>query len=421
MATNRPQAATGRPQTTSGVGRARFQEWPRGGRKKRQAAVELNLGQVVAALQRQRRARKEDAPRPRPRPLVIAVSGSAPLLPKAAPCGPAPPAPHNPLDSSGPLLKKGKQRLVPKPKKPTPLKKIILKEREERRQQRLLEQAGAPPNPGPPKAPAPEDPGDPGDPADRPEAPAPAPAIHSRRFREYCQQLVPRELDACVWALLRALRGFQERGFLERGLPRERERERDPHPRPRPKRRLVLGLREVRKHLRLRRLAAVLLSPDCEAVRATGGLDELLGEVVGAAGQQGVPLVFALSRRALGRCLNKPVPVSGVGVFSYDGAQDHFHRMLELSEAARRGYQQLVAAGATLAPATPDPPGPRPPPDPADDPAEATAEPRYIQVWRQELSEYRPSDPESDPDSNLDPPLTLAGLDLGGETPAPLV
>lgn len=76
---------------------------------------------------------------------------------------------HNPLDSTSPLVKKGKQREVPKLKKPTALKKasgpscvyvfvfsgrmlivfflslhlqVILKEREERKQRRLLEERG---------------------------------------------------------------------------------------------------------------------------------------------------------------------------------------------------------------------------------------------------------------------------------------
>lgn len=31
---------------------------------------------------------------------------------------------HNPLDSTSPLVKKGKQREVPKAKKPTPLKRV---------------------------------------------------------------------------------------------------------------------------------------------------------------------------------------------------------------------------------------------------------------------------------------------------------
>ena len=84
---------------------------------------------------------------------------------------------HNPLDSTCPMVKKGKQREVPKAKKPTPLKKVspltskqiqagdiyhkcisadqlfiiimflcdpqvILKEREERKHKRLLEERG---------------------------------------------------------------------------------------------------------------------------------------------------------------------------------------------------------------------------------------------------------------------------------------
>lgn len=45
----------------------------------------------------------------------------------------------NMLDSSGPVLKRGKEREVAKPKKPSPLKKVILKEREEKKRIRLLD------------------------------------------------------------------------------------------------------------------------------------------------------------------------------------------------------------------------------------------------------------------------------------------
>lgn len=34
--------------------------------------------------------------------------------------------------------------------------------------------------------------------------------------------------------------------------------------------------------------------------------------------------MFALSRKALGHCVNKAVPVSLVGIFNYDGAQVSF-------------------------------------------------------------------------------------------------
>ena len=52
-----------------------------------------------------------------------------------------------------------------------------------------------------------------------------------------------------------------------------------------------------------------------------GGLDDTLHSIIDSACEQNIPFVFALNRKALGRSLNKAVPVSVVGIFSYDGAQ----------------------------------------------------------------------------------------------------
>lgn len=52
-----------------------------------------------------------------------------------------------------------------------------------------------------------------------------------------------------------------------------------------------------------------------------GGLDEALYTIINTCRQQEVPFVFALNRKTLGRCVNKVVPVSLVGIFNYDGAQ----------------------------------------------------------------------------------------------------
>lgn len=52
-----------------------------------------------------------------------------------------------------------------------------------------------------------------------------------------------------------------------------------------------------------------------------GGLDEALHTIIDTCREQGVPFVFALSRKSLGRCVNKAVPVSLVGIFNFDGAQ----------------------------------------------------------------------------------------------------
>ena len=53
----------------------------------------------------------------------------------------------------------------------------------------------------------------------------------------------------------------------------------------------------------------------------TGGLDEALNRITALSNEQTVPVVFALGRKALGRAVNKLVPVSVVGIFNYDGAQ----------------------------------------------------------------------------------------------------
>lgn len=54
---------------------------------------------------------------------------------------------------------------------------------------------------------------------------------------------------------------------------------------------------------------------------APGGLDEALYNVIAMAREQEIPFVFALGRKALGRCVNKLVPVSVVGIFNYSGAE----------------------------------------------------------------------------------------------------
>lgn len=50
-------------------------------------------------------------------------------------------------------------------------------------------------------------------------------------------------------------------------------------------------------------------------------MDEALYNVIAMAREQEIPFVFALGRKALGRCVNKLVPVSVVGIFNYSGAE----------------------------------------------------------------------------------------------------
>lgn len=391
--------------------------------KKSQIPVQLDLGGMLAALEKQQHAPHA---KPSSRPVVFSV-GAVPVLSKDASSGERGrrssqvKTPHNPLDSSAPLMKKGKQREIPKAKKPTSLKKIILKERQERLQQRLQESAVSPTvasddsqdvesgvtnqipsldNPtGPEKT---EEPvsstpvveGESEEPAGTefqrdPEACQPAPdsatfpKIHSRRFRDYCSQMLSKEVDACVTGLLKELVRFQDRMY-----------QKDPV-KAKTKRRLVLGLREVLKHLKLRKLKCIIISPNCEKTQSKGGLDDTLHTIIDCACEQNIPFVFALNRKALGRSLNKAVPVSIVGIFSYDGAQDQFHKMVELTMAARQAYKTMLE---TMRQEQAGEPGPQTPPSPPmQDTIQSTdegtlastgEEPHYIEIWRKHLEAY---------------------------------
>ncbi|XP_032941297.1 selenocysteine insertion sequence-binding protein 2 isoform X2 [Catharus ustulatus] len=355
---------SGKQASPSVLERKKTQETSRSSGKKSQIPVQLDLGGMLAVLEQKQQTEKSKQSL---KPVVLSVGGAMPLLSK----DPATATrthrlnqgkmPHNPLDSSAPLVKKGKQREVPKTKRPTPLKKIILKEREQRKQQHLLEQKAAPKDEDNISQPAgnvtenatllqdsqaavpvtqvaegfPEHTGikesNEGSVTSK-QLTATLPKIHSRNFRDYCSQVLSKEVDSCVTDLLKELVRFQDRLY-----------QKDPV-KAKIKRRLVMGLREVLKHLKLKKLKCVIISPNCEKIQSKGGLDETVHNIIDCACEQNIPFVFALNRKALGRCVNKAVPVSVVGIFSYDGAQDHFHRMVQLTTEARKAYKDMIAA-----------------------------------------------------------------------------
>ncbi|XP_069379529.1 selenocysteine insertion sequence-binding protein 2 isoform X2 [Paralichthys olivaceus] len=347
--------------------------------KKSKAPVQLDIGNMLAALEKKQQSQKtrQDA-----KPVILSVGGGLPVVQKQPLVQKKPPwqqgqVAHNPLDSTCPMVKKGKQREVPKAKKPTPLKKVILKEREERKHRRLLEERGLisedelkPVNDADEEQCDINITDEVGNPTEDLEdqsefigtnlmvnegecdeenenekeetveqqttSPVPCavsrPKIHSRKFRDYCSQMLSKDVDECVTTLLKELVRFQDRLY-----------QKDPM-KARMKRRIVMGLREVLKHLKLRKVKCVIISPNCERIQSKGGLDEALHTIIDTCREQGVPFVFALSRKALGRCVNKAVPVSLVGIFNYDGAQDHYHKMIELSSEARTAYEVMVSS-----------------------------------------------------------------------------
>lgn len=387
--------------------------------KKSKVPVQLDLGNMLAFLEQKQQSQKSKQDQ---RPVTLTVGGALPVVHKEPSVQKKQwqqeKTPHNPLDSTCPSVKKGKQREVPKAKKPTPLKRVILREREERKQNRLLEERDPSrvateavekeTSENPSEASLPEQehlesnaddnaedigvkdseieqPASPSDdklddglsenPTLQTEIPnsnpiSKVPKIHSRKFRDYCNQVLSKDVDECVSNLLKELVRFQDRLY-----------QKDPM-KARMKRRLVMGLREVLKHLKLKKVKCVIISPNCERIQSKGGLDEALHNIIDTCRDQSVPFVFALSRKALGRCVNKAVPVSLVGIFNYDGAQDHYHKMIELSAEARKSYEVMIANldGDSQEDLQEDQQEEEPPGE-----TSGTEEPEYIKIWKKML------------------------------------
>uniref|UniRef100_A0A669E0I9 SECIS binding protein 2 like n=1 Tax=Oreochromis niloticus TaxID=8128 RepID=A0A669E0I9_ORENI len=345
--------------------------------KKSKTSVELDLGDMLAALEKQQQAMKARQ-LTNTKPLSFTVGTTTPFHSSGSTSVPSMlrghqqshSTPHNALDSTAPRIKRGKEREIPKVKRPTALKKIILKEREGKKGKPCAEQESSSHDehgdeclhftddltqqpasqeenglsvpsdtslsPASQNSPYSITPVSQGSPASSgigsPMASNAITKIHSRRFREYCNQVLSKEIDESVTLLLQELVRFQERVY-----------QKDPT-KAKSKRRLVMGLREVTKHMKLHKIKCVIISPNCEKIQAKGGLDEALYNVIAMAREQEIPFVFALGRKALGRCVNKLVPVSVVGIFNYSGAEGLFNHLVSLTEEARKAYKDMVSA-----------------------------------------------------------------------------
>ena len=74
----------------------------------------------------------------------------------------------------------------------------------------------------------------------------------------YCNHMVKEEINTCVEHFLADLARFQDRMYLK-----------DPI-KAKAKRRYVCGLREVLKHLKLRKLKCVILPPNLDRIQSEG-------------------------------------------------------------------------------------------------------------------------------------------------------
>ncbi|CAB1118304.1 unnamed protein product [Ectocarpus sp. CCAP 1310/34] len=126
----------------------------------------------------------------------------------------------------------------------------------------------------------------------------------------YVHQPPDKEANDLVFEMLQLLFKFQERARLS-----------DPA-KAKTRRRLVIGLREVLRGVKAKKVRLLIVAPNVDAVGGEGGLDDKVVEIIDKAREEETPVVFALSKRKIGKALGKTIKVSAVGVYSFDGANE---------------------------------------------------------------------------------------------------
>ena len=101
------------------------------------------------------------------------------------------------------------------------------------------------------------------------------------------------------------------------------------------KRRLVSGLREVSKAVKTGRARCIVVAPNIEQISSEGGLDDRLGSLLGLCNNSGVAVVYALSRKKLGKIFGYRKKMSVVAILDPQGAEKLYRRTLELTKQGR--------------------------------------------------------------------------------------
>jgi len=162
--------------------------------------------------------------------------------------------------------------------------------------------------------------------------------IHSRKFGKYCNHVLSKEMDKLVAELMNELVKLQDKKHAE-----------DPE-KAKAKRRYVLGLREASKFLKVNKAAALIFAGDIEPVEKSGGLNDLVGEMIESAVYvdddgvliRSVPIFFVMNRYKFGKICRRKVPISCAAVLNYQGANETFKAMTSLLPKLKDDYNKRL-------------------------------------------------------------------------------
>lgn len=130
----------------------------------------------------------------------------------------------------------------------------------------------------------------------------------------------PREHETMVSDLISALLHFQIRAYKK-----------DPY-KAKKTRRLVLGLREVAKAVRLKKAKLVVLARNLEVFEEEDGLSNQVHVLVQEAKENGILLLIALTRASLGKILGGGKQMGAVAIVDFSGAEEKYRAVTRMAQ-----------------------------------------------------------------------------------------
>lgn len=95
----------------------------------------------------------------------------------------------------------------------------------------------------------------------------------------------------------------------------------------RARRRIVMGLREVARGIRAHKVKMIVMANNLDEY---GAIDTKLQEILDLARVEGLPVLYELNKRKLGKALGKSIKVSVVGIQNADGAHEQFKKLKKM-------------------------------------------------------------------------------------------
>ncbi|KAL1122802.1 hypothetical protein AAG570_003128 [Ranatra chinensis] len=153
--------------------------------------------------------------------------------------------------------------------------------------------------------------------------------IHSRKFRIYCNNIVSKVLEDCTHKLIKVLHTYQDRVYKTEPINFKK------------KRRYVCGFKETIKYLQFGELKLVIIATDLEITKGEPMLN-MIQEVVKMADQSNVPCAFTGIAKDLGYWTLKKGRISIIGILNYMGAEEVFKDVIFHLDKAKSDYKEKL-------------------------------------------------------------------------------